>query len=376
MEITVVKAPWRPNKPWMVHYRPDGAKGKQRRLFFALKVDADELAVKLRATHHERGTMALTLTVTEMQEYRAAKQLADGADLLAIVKEWRARLARPNSPRLIVALEEFLTEQRARNSAGYAVALKSQVGGMVARLPQLETLRFDRVTAEQITAALRAENEATALETLADRRRMFATFMRWGIRRGWREDDPMQRVPTFHVPRPTPKFYSVPEVKILLERTAERAPWLLPAVALRLFAGVRSGEVKKMAKLYARDVQVAENRVLVRGEVAKGRASRPRPRLIEELPPSVWRWLELGELVWPTWGDEMLRTAIADGVPELRNGLRHTFATYATAYFESYEKVARIMGNSAEVVKTHYAGLATRAQAKEFFALDPAGWAE
>lgn len=374
MEISLSWAKWRPAKPWMIHYRPEGAKGPQRRLFYAKKDDAETAQRDLRKQYGVGGVQALVLTATQMREYHDAKALVAPADLVDVAREWRARVARPDSPTLPDALNAFLAEQRATNSERYATGLKAQLWPMVERIGI--KVRFDRVTAAQIEEALRIPGVPVALETLAARRRQFGTFVTWGRRKQWRDDDPLLQVRKIRVPRPTPEFFTVPQTKALLCGVAERAPWLLPAVALRLFAGVRSYEVKAMAKGWPEDVQPAQERILVRAEVAKGQKSRPRPRLIEGLPRPVWRWLALSELVWPTWGDEMLRTAIGEAAPRLRNGMRHTFGTYAAAYFESYEKTARLMGNSAEMVRTHYAGLATKAQAEEFFALDPRGWRE
>ncbi len=350
----------------MVHYRPTAGDRKQRRHFYRTKLDAEAMADALKKQVHHVGAPALALTPDQIREYREAKAAAGHADLVRAVREWRERIAGVGSPTLAAALEAFLEDQQG-NSPGYRYALKGAIGGLIEKLGSERTVA--EPSAGEIESALLAFPYAT--ETRANMRRMFATFMGWCRRRGWRVDDPMQQVRKVRVARPTPPFYTVDQVKRLLEAVGERAPWLLPAVALRLFAGVRSYEVKRIARHWREDVRPQQ--ILVRAEVAKGKAGAPRPRLIEGLP-NVGAWLRLGELWWPTWGDEMLRSAIGDAVPLLKNGMRHTFGTYAVAHFESYEKAAKIMGNSAEMVKKHYAGLATKAQAKEFFALTPKGW--
>ena len=353
----------------MVHYRPEGATGKQCRRFFARREDAEIFQADLRKQVRSVGVSALALTPAEIREYREAKEMADGADLVTVAKEWRKRIKVSDCPTLSAAFLRFMADQEG-NGDPYQRALRANVGAL---LDQLGTgRRVDEPTPGEIEGALLAFPHAA--ETLANKRRMLTTFIAFCRRQGWRSDDPMQRVRKFKVARPTAQFYSVPQCRALLEAVAVGAPWLLPAVALRLFAGVRSYETKRLAADWTDDVQPAHRRILIRAEVAKGRAGSPRPRLIEGLPDPVWRWLDLGPLWWPSWGDEMLRSALGESVPEIKNGLRHTFATYAVAYFESTEKTARIMGNSAEIVRKHYAGLATRAQAEEFFALAPEGW--
>ena len=278
----------------MVHYRPQAGDRSQRRHFFRTKLDAETFAHALKAQVHHAGAPALALTPAEIREYREAKAAAEGADLVQAAREWRERIAGSHSPTLTAALEAFLTDQQG-NSAGYQYALKAAVGALIERIGPGRSVA--EPSAGEIESALLAFPHA--LETRANQRRMFATFMAWCRRRGWRTDDPMLRVRQVRVPRPTPHFYTVDQVKRLLVAVGEGAPWLLPAVALRLFAGVRSYEVKRMAMDWPEDV--GHDRILVRAEVAKGRAGAPRPRLIEGLP-NVGAWLELSPLWWPGWG--------------------------------------------------------------------------
>jgi hypothetical protein len=54
------------------------------------------------------------------------------------------------------------------------------------------------------------------------------------------------------------------------------------------------------------------------------------------------------------------------------NGLRHTFVTYHAAAHKDLPRTAYEAGNSVEVIKRHYDGLASEATAKRFWALRPA----
>lgn len=368
VKISIYPRPDGGQRPWIVQYRPEGAKGKRVRHACRTREEADAHAATVAKQHRRwgsEGTVA-TLAPAEVREYREAKAAAEGADLVRVAREWRERIAGTNSPSLELALAQFLDDQEG-NRPAYQYALKTAVGATI------EALGAERSVAEPSAAEIEGVLVAAplAVETRANRRRMFGTFMNWCRRRGWRADDPMQLVKKIRVARPTPHFYSVDQVQRILEAVGMGAPWLIPAVALRLFAGVRSYEVKRLATDYPDDAQ--PERILVRAEVAKGKSGAPRPRLIEGLP-NVGDWLALGDLWWPSWGDEMLRDAIGDAVSLLKNGMRHTFGTYAVAYFESHEKTAKLMGNSAEIVRKHYAGLATKAQAEAFFGLTPEGW--
>lgn len=61
--------------------------------------------------------------------------------------------------------------------------------------------------------------------------------------------------------------------------------------------------------------------------------------------------------------------AAAAGVTLPRNILRHTAATYLTAYLESAGQAAMNLGHTEAILKKHYRGLVTAAQAAPFFEL-------
>lgn len=368
MEISVARVSWRPRKPWMVHYRPHGTTGPQVRLFFRTKLEAEGRRRQLLLDHGAHGNAGMVaLTPAEVHEFREAKKLAGAADLRDVARDWAAR-TQPNAtvPTLADALEAW-REALAGLSGRYLETTKV-VGKIVAAIGPM---RVDDLTAQQIEEAIPL-GQAAAVETLANRRRMMGTFMAHCVRMGWRHDDPMPRVRRWRVQRRTPEFYTVEEVATLLRVLREREPRLVPAMALRLFAGLRTQELARIVRMgYQADIQPQAQRILIRAEVAKGRKSAPRPRLIEGLPPTVWPWLALGELEWPVHAPRLVRDALGDRVRRLKNGPRHTFATYAVAYYDSAEAAARKLGNSSGVALRHYVGVASKAEATAFFGIVP-----
>ena len=354
----------------MLHYRPKGAEGPQVRLFFTTKKAAEERrrTVLLELGSHGK-TGAAVLTPAEVREYREAKQRVGAADLRDVAAWW-ANQDTAEVPTLADGVAAW--EASLHGVSGRYLESVKVVRRIVAALGPTE--RCDRVTAAAIEAAIPLGQPGAAVETLANRRRMLGTFVAYCRRMGWRSDDPMPRVRRWRVARKTPEFYTVEEVDTLLRVLREREPRLVPAMALRLFAGLRTQELARIVRLGLQaDIQVAERRILIRGEVAKGRASAPRPRLIEGLPDAVWPWLALGDVVWPVHAPRLVRLALGDSVRRLKNGPRHTFATYAVAYYDSAEVAARKLGNSSGVALRHYVGVTTQAQAVAFFGLAPAG---
>jgi hypothetical protein len=320
------------------------------------------------------GTAALTASPHEIDELRKARELLpDAVSLVDAARAWlRHREARPvdKGPTLREAWVAFF-EAKLDRSDGYRMQLESQCE------PLLEVLgwarRFTRVQPEEIEAALKAGDVAE--ETRANRRRMLATFTAWTVSRYRMQDDPMTHVRTFAVKRGTPRFYSPQEMAALFAEIEQRAPQMLAGLALRAFAGLREVELKRMIRLeLTPDVRMRDRTILIRSEIAKatGPEGRGRPRLIESLPPTVWRFLKGNAVWWPRNPAEVLRPAMqAIGMRLIKNGLRHTFVTYAAAHYESLEKAAMVAGHSTDVLKEHYRGLATRAQARRYFAIKP-----
>lgn len=186
----------------------------------------------------------------------------------------------------------------------------------------------------------------------------------------------------------TPQFYSVAETWLILG-TLPAA--LRPALAIQFFAGLRPEEVAprfadkeriRWSHLLEAEGQSTcdprQRAVRVPPEVSKTR----RPRLIEDLPPTLWSWV--GEPLPPPaklWDktETALRNTLRAhfaraGVKWIRDGFRHTFTTYALAHTGNAGTVAGWLGHegSPRLIHTHYAGLASKAEARAFFALRPA----
>jgi integrase len=175
----------------------------------------------------------------------------------------------------------------------------------------------------------------------------------------------------------TAKFFTVDEVAWLLRvcPVEYRA-----TLALWVFAGVRCDEVAGVEKppMTWRCLDVKAELVRVPGECAKTGA----PRVIEGLPGALWAWVRpvgaAGDRICPVVSSQVQRRlrdlwVVEQGRPWPGNGLRHTFATYALAHTQDAGKVAMWLGHEGRptMLYRHYRGLATRAEARAFWALRP-----
>jgi hypothetical protein len=71
------------------------------------------------------------------------------------------------------------------------------------------------------------------------------------------------------------------------------------------------------------------------------------------------------------WQQQFLRLCDQAKVSRKRNGLRHAFCSFHFALHANENLTAAQAGNSPAMVHQHYKGLATRAQAEEWFNVQP-----
>jgi integrase len=164
-----------------------------------------------------------------------------------------------------------------------------------------------------------------------------------------------------------PEFLPVEACEALVR--AARPEWAV-ALALCLFAGLRPWEA---CRLEWSAVDRAAKLIRVPANVAKtGRA-----RILEDLPPAIWRHLPRRP---PSAGricllrpDEFTRyVRQSAGIkPWPHDALRHTFASYHVALFNDPGKASLLMGHEGRttLLHRHYRGLATKAEARKFWAI-------
>lgn len=236
---------------------------------------------------------------------------------------------------------------------------------------------FDRPALKQYLESL-----PNAPGTIDARFRALRALFRWARR----QDPPLvARDPTEGLQLDL----AAPEHRIDILTPAETAGIMtgLPArfrapAALLLFAGIRPGELRSDDKppLLWRHIDVSAGIIRIPAEIAKVR----RPRLLEDLPANLWRWITSGPPdtpVSPTLSVEIVRhmQRILRARPEdprtawPQNACRHSFASYHLAMHSDPGRTATLLGHEGNptILYRHYRGLATKAQAAEYFAITP-----
>lgn len=175
-------------------------------------------------------------------------------------------------------------------------------------------------------------------------------------------------------------FLEVDDALTMLQLTRDHAPRYLGALALKLFSGIRSFE---MGRMDWQAVSMDRGKIKVDAAAAKRSRGEARPRTIDWIPDNLPAWMEIceqegsicpgGERGFAKWSSSWLFPRARDlGVDVRKNDLRHTYATYATAWWEGREKVAMQMGHaSTAMLMRHYMAWAEKKEAIRFFGLTP-----
>jgi integrase len=173
------------------------------------------------------------------------------------------------------------------------------------------------------------------------------------------------------------EFYTPKEFRALLE-TADGP--MQAMVAIAGLAGLRTAEI---LRLDWADVWRVPGHI----EITAGK-SKTRQRRLVEVCPALAAWLDTfrqktGKVCPITaasldviWQQQFLKLCDAAQVSRKRNGLRHSFCSFHFAAHANENQTAQQAGNSPAMIHAHYKGLATKAEAEKWFAVQPFGAAK
>ncbi len=341
-----------------------------------------------------------SLTSAQKADAREALKLLDGTDISLLEAARRAVKGQRALRRatFAVAVDEFVLT-RIKDGARHATVewyderLRPLVPGLgekifdtISRVELKEALEVVFPTVPARSASARA-CRALWRWGMHTEHAIVGTDITMGLDFKGRGPAPAKPVPK------QPKVLSIAQCQAIVDGIPAE---YLSAVALMLFAGLRPEEVAGSHKEWLRweHISTTDKIIRVPEEISKTRKSR----VLENLPPALWRCLtprELTDPVCPRSADALLqwvkklagyRARRVPGEPATprppwpHDALRHTFATYALAYQQDPGPVAMWLGHEGrpEMLLTTYRGersadgVVTQAVAKQFFALRPA----
>jgi integrase len=260
--------------------------------------------------------------------------------------------------------------KRAQLSPVYAKHVERWLRGFAAVFPghRLGDLNRD------FLARYIGAHAALAPKSRNDRRITVAMFFRWCARQDYLpathrllEADAMQMEQLDTAPT---DFYRPDELRALLE--AAGGP-MRAVIALQGLAGLRLEEALRLTwdNVFGIPAHI---------EITAQNAKTRRRRLVE-ICPALAAWLEPSRglagrvasqnTTLNSYVSAFSRLRESLKIPSRRNGVRHAFCTYHFALHSNENLTAAQAGNSPAMIHAHYKGLATKADAEKWFAVEP-----
>jgi integrase len=367
------RAPWALNIP-----AEFSDNGKRQRLFFASEKEAKARAEEFKARRHNFGASLGNLTSSQIVEaadcYQLLSTFPDARLKDAVLAYLETLRARSQSIPFLDLFNQYLNLKQNRSPI-YLEALRATRN----RFPSLHALPACDVTAEMLEALLQPISPAARNATM----RYWRAVLRYGIKRGYLKNDPIERMDFIELARREVEIFSVDEVQRLLTDALENDIALLPFLVLGFFCGIRpEGE---LSKLEWRDIDFGDRTVTIRPEVSKTKRRR-----FPILSQNAVAWLseyqlrggEMEGRVMP-WKKSMLRNhRIANreraGVTHWpQQGMRHSFCSYWLALHQDVNNLVLLSGhNNPDTMWRHYHKGVQRSEAEKFWAIVPAATPE
>lgn len=365
---------------------PDG--GRPKRKTFSDRKEA-ETFVRIAKTEHENfGNAAFGITDRlRADAARAAEILKDtGASLVDAARFFRKHHdATQNGIPVADAVTRYLkSREKAIKNPVHAKTLKSR----------LEL--FATSAAQRTSAAITSDDVETFLDGLPYEPRTRSHF--WShlrslfafcVKKGLATRNPLDDVPRPEVIDGEIAILGADQAARLVNACDDQ---IRAGVVIALFCGLRQAEIKRLTW---QAVDFEQNQITLGAAQAKTNSRRVIP-----IPANAVGWLlplrKKAGAVWPEgetprdlWTQARiiagygpfghtskaaadLQAAARTLTPWPANALRHSCISYKVASDPNLARISYESGNSPEVIKKHYNGLASPAEAKKFFAIAPA----
>ena len=343
------------------------------------KESADALTIRTVLEGFFRDTGRKVTPLEAVQGFVGAARKLGEHSLDAAVAGFLASAVSIRRKDIGAAVTEFLSSrepltrssngERPQLSTKYAYNLEIQLRRFASTFPGTAVCDL---TKDHLDAFAGGLDEFTA-KTRNHHRAAVRHFLQWAVRRDYLA--PTHRLGEADGLRPERantaevEFYTPQEFRSLLEAADETERVL---IAIGGLAGLRTAE---LLRLDWADVWRVPGHI----EITAGKAKTRQRRLVE-IVPALAAWLEPYRACTsgPLWaGTEIIFQnhfrEICSRIQHSRkaNGLRHAFCTYHYAAHGNENATSQQAGNSPSMIHRHYKGLATKAEAEQWFAVKP-----
>jgi len=357
--------------------------GKRERHFFDREKTAKDFAESKRAERYEKGRSAALMPDALRVEALACHELlkGTGATLRQCVDYWLKREGNRQAILFSELCKEFLASRRAMQCKPKTmVQYESYTNVIKQEFEEEKTTDIDRSDIEDwlLESKWSPRTRKNYLVTLT-------TIFNYAKNKGYVAENPAEGIERPILDDKPPGILTVAQVRSLFWAANEHDKALLPTLAIALFAGLRRSE---LCALNWDEVDLESGLIEVKAAKAKTRKRRLitiQPNLLKFL--NSWeRKGEIGprnpDLFNQRLNDLLPHTGTEADLSEEQkaeakiskwphNALRHSYGTYHLAKFKNENQTALEMGNSPQIVMSHYREIVRPKAADLFWEIAP-----
>ncbi len=202
-------------------------------------------------------------------------------------------------------------------------------------------------------------------------RRTLYSFFKYCKMQDWLDVNPVEKVESWRIRGKTPEIFTPEEVQKILNFTPPQSE-IRAYAAIAAFTGIRKAEMKRLTW---DKIKLDDREIILDSEITKTASRR-----VVKIPENLAKWLE--PYVWELGTKKKILTksqnlqikklhnALGKG-NWVKNGFRHSAATYYLALTKNAYLTAEQMGHAVDVLKQHYNGLAREKDAIRYFEIMP-----
>ena len=364
-KITVQKWTVRGEVKWAVHRHESG---KRIRTFFATKKAADAEAILLRGQQAASGDVWLSLSPQERQQliqvHNEAKEL--GVDLGELLADWkRSPKFIGSSPGIGKVMTELLAAKKAagrspRYLGTFAVPINQFAKGK-------ESTPIAKISLRDVESFIGSRN-MNYRQTLRSR---LSTLFRFAVRRGYRADNPCDRLESVKIHHAPPSILTVEQTKKCLEWLDKERSRAFAWFVLTTFAGLRPEEAEKTSW---KEINFDEGWIRVEAQTTKVRQRRvvyPHATAMIWLKHAKDKKSELPIERQPRRRAIRGLRSLLEFKKWPKDVTRHSAASYWLAETGKAAEIASALGHSESVLRKNYMALVTKNESQEFWKLKP-----
>ena len=202
-------------------------------------------------------------------------------------------------------------------------------------------------------------------------RRILYSFFKYCKMQDWLDFNPVEKIESWRIRGKTPEIFTPEEVRNILNATPPKSE-IRAFAAISAFTGIRIAEMKRLTW---DKIKLDDREIILDSEITKTASRR-----VVKIPENLAKWLE--PYVWELGTKKKILSSRQDWQIKklhnifgkenwVKNGFRHSAATYYLALTKNAYITAEQMGHAVDVLKQDYNGLARKKDAIRYFDIMP-----